>query len=55
MKNFLLASMLVATSMQSLNAQFIETSDLFYGNYSEDYIMRWHFQKLCQHSFDPSH
>lgn len=30
-----------------------ESSALFYGTYTENYVMRWHFQKICDHSFDP--
>ena len=32
---------------------FTETSQLFCGSYTEDYIMRWQFQKICDHSYDP--
>ncbi len=56
MKNILLASALLIAGVHAQGAQGVqypETSELFYGEYSENYVMRWHFQKLCQHSFDP--
>ena len=34
-------------------AQFSEESVLFKGTYTENYIMRWHFQNLCHHAYDP--
>ena len=40
-------------SAYSLNAQYAETSELFYGTYSENYVMRWHYQNICHHAFDP--
>lgn len=30
-----------------------EQSDLFYGSYDENYIIRWGFQSACDHAFDP--
>lgn len=30
-----------------------EESDLFTGDHSENFIIRWEFQKLCKHVFDP--
>ena len=51
MKQYLLASILMLAYATS--AQYHETSDLYYGTYSENYIMRWQFQNLCQHVYDP--
>ena len=53
MKNLLLVNIMLLAVVPALSANFTETSDLFYGTYSEDYVMRWQFQKLCQHVFDP--
>jgi hypothetical protein len=36
-----------------LHGFYPENSDLFYGSYSENYVMRWGLQKCCDHSFDP--
>lgn len=47
---YVLGSFLVVSSLM---AQFKEQSVLFEGTYSENYIMRWHFQSLCHHVFDP--
>lgn len=33
-------------------ALFKEESNLFEGFYSENYVMRWHFQNLCHHVYD---
>ena len=53
MKNLLLVSTMLIASISLVSAQYPEKSELFHGSYSEDYVMRWHFQNLCQHSFDP--
>ncbi len=47
---FLVHMMLIT---MPLWAQYGEQSDLFYGTYSENYVMRWGFQKICHYSFDP--
>ena len=36
-----------------LQCSFSENSSLFRGTYSENYIVRWAFQELCDHTFDP--
>ncbi len=37
----------------STHCSFKEDSAHFKGNYSENYVMRWAFQELCDYSFDP--
>ncbi len=36
-----------------LEAHFIEQSPLFYGTYTDNTIIRWEYQSLCDHVFDP--
>ena len=53
MKNALCGLMLGCFFL-SIRAEFELTgADLYYGEPSENYIMRWHFQALCNHVFDP--
>ncbi len=35
------------------HAHYNENSHIFYGIYSENYVNRWGFQKICHHVFDP--
>ncbi len=53
MKYLLLVSSVLVVSAAMLAAHYAENSDLFYGSYSENYVMRWHFQNMCNHTFDP--
>ena len=54
MKHLFKVSALLLTLLPiHVHANYKETSILFYGSYSDDYVMRWHFQSICQHSFDP--
>ncbi len=44
---------LLVALVYSVAAKVTEQSTLFEGTYSENYIMRWHFQNLCHHVYDP--
>jgi len=48
-----LIGFLLVVVVYSVTAKFPEQSVLFEGAYSENYIMRWHFQNLCHHVYDP--
>lgn len=45
--------LLFINCMMLTYAHFTEQSDLFYGTYTENYVNRWAFQKMCDHVFDP--
>ena len=49
----LLLVLSLTTTIGAKSTTYNESSALFYGNYDENYVMRWHFQNICNHVFDP--
>lgn len=50
---YLFMGLSVLHGISILCKEYQENSDLYYGSYSADYLIRWGYQALCHHTHDP--